>query len=231
MTTYRKEYTMTEHVNKMSSTVKTAPASPDTTLARRDFAKKAIAAGFLTVLPLLALPEEALAWMDGKFHEREDLADAMKVLVKTYSDTRPYPHKFNDALVKAQLSDIDFIVGKGLHKEFAQHYVDTLGVLINKYIKTGVEKFGKDIFLWGIFERTSCSYQLYEHIDITEGQRSFPCPFKPILDQIQKGMGTYNITWDDVHNKWCKLVWNGFAEVAGVQIEVFPGEICKVKVI
>ena len=64
---------MTEHVNKMSSTVKTAHASPDTTLDRRDFAKKAIAAGFLTVLPLLALPEEALAWMDGKFQEREDL--------------------------------------------------------------------------------------------------------------------------------------------------------------
>jgi hypothetical protein len=222
---------MTVHVNETSSTVKAAQASPKTTLDRRDFAKKSIAAGFLTVLPLLTLPEEALAWMDGKFHEREDLADAMRVLVKTYSDIQPYPHKFNDALVKAQLSDIDFIVGKGLHKEFAQHYVDTLGALINKYIKTGVEKFGKDIFLWGIFERTSCSYQLYEHIDITEGQRSFPCPFKPILDQIQKGMGTYKITWDDVHNKWCKLMWNGFAEVSGVQIEVFPGETCKVKVI
>ena len=135
---------MAEHVKEMSSTVKAAQVSPETTLGRRDFAKKAITAGFLTALPLLALPEEALAWMDGKFHEREDLADAMKVLVKTYSDTRPYPHKFNDALVKAQLSDIDFIVEKGLHKEFAQHYVDTLGALINKYIKTGVEKVGKD---------------------------------------------------------------------------------------
>ena len=122
-------------------------------------------------------------------------------------------------------------MGKGLHKEFAQHYVDTLGVLVNKYIKTGVEKFGKDIFLWGVFERTSCSYQLYEHIDIADGQRSFPCPFKPILDQIQKGMGTYSITWDDVHTKWCSLVWNGFAEVAGVQIKILPGETCTVKVV
>ena len=222
---------MTEHVTETSSTVKTAQVSPDTNIDRRDFAKKAIAAGLLSALPLLALPEEAIAWMDGKFAEREDLADAMKVLVKTYSDTRPYPHKFNDALVKAQLRDIDFIVGKGLHKEFAQHYVDTLGVLVNKYIKTGVEKFGKDIFLWGTFERTSCSYQLYEHIDISDGQRSFPCPFKPILDQIQKSMGSYTITWDDIHNKWCKLVWNGFAEVAGVKIKVIPGETCKVQVV
>ena len=222
---------MTEHVTETSSTVEAAQVSPDTNIDRRDFTKKAIAAGLLSALPLLALPEEALAWMDGKFAEREDLADAMKVLVKTYSDTRPYPHKFNDALVKAQLRDIDFIVGKGLHKEFAQHYVDTLGVLVNKYIKTGVEKFGKDIFLWGTFERTSCSYQLYEHIDISDGQRSFPCPFKPILDQIQKSMGSYTITWDDIHNKWCKLVWNGFAEVAGVKIKVIPGETCKVQVV
>ena len=222
---------MTEHVTETSSTAETAQVSPDTTLDRRDFAKKALAAGFLTALPLLALPGEALAWMNGTLPEREDLGDAMKVLVKTYSDTRPYPHKFNDALVKAQLRDIDFIVGKGLHKEFAQHYVNTLGTLINKYIKTGVEKFGKDIFLWGIFERTSCSYQLYEHIDISDGQRSFPCPFKPIMDQIQKSMGSYTITWDDVHNKWCKLVWNGFAEVAGVKIKVIPGETCKVQVV
>ena len=223
---------MADHViEKTSLTASTETASTHQQ-SRRNFAKKAFTtAGILTALPLLAVPKAAEAWMNGTFHEREDLADAFKVLVKTYSDTRPYPHKFNDALVKAQLSDLDFIVGKGLQKEFAQHYVDTLGVLINKYIKTGVEKFGKDIFLWGVFERTSCSYQLYEYIDISDGQRSFPCPFKPILDQIQKGMGTYRITWDDVHTKWCSLVWNGFAEVAGVQIKVLPGETCKVQVV
>jgi hypothetical protein len=223
---------MADHVAQKTSPTVATQAAPAHPVSRRNFAKKAFTtAGILTALPLLVVPKAAEAWMDGTFKERDDLADAFKVLVKTYSDTKPYPHKFNDALVKAQLSDIDFIVGKGLHKEFAQHYVDTLGVLINKYIKTGVEKFGKDIFLWGIFERTSCSYQLYEHIDIADGQRSFPCPFKPILDQIQKGMGTYRITWDDVHTKWCSLVWNGFAEVAGVQVKILPGETCTVKVI
>ena len=80
---------MNEHVTEKSSTVEAAQVSPDTKLDRRDFAKKAIAAGFLTALPLLALPNEALAWMDGTFPAREDLGDAMKVLVKTYSDVRP----------------------------------------------------------------------------------------------------------------------------------------------
>ena len=198
---------------------------------RRDFAKKAVAAGVLSSLSLFTAPDAALAWMDGKFNEREDLGDAFRALVKTYSDTKPYPHKFNDALVKLLLRDLDFAAGKGVEKEFAQHYVLTLGVLINKYVKKAIPKFGKDIFLWGVFERTTCSYQLYEHIDIKDCQRSVPCPFKPILEQIQKGMGTYKIQWEDVCSKWCIPVWTGFAEVAGVKIKVETGETCTVKVL
>jgi hypothetical protein len=199
--------------------------------SRRNFAKKLVGVGFLSSLALASVPESALAWLDGGFSQREDLADAIKELVKTYTDTKPYPHKFNDALVKMHLRNLDFCVRKGIWKERAEHYVWTLGVVVDRHIKKGVEMFGKDAFLWGNFERTSCSYQLYEHIDIKEGERSFPCPFKPILDQIQKGMGTYQITWDDVHNKWCIPVWAGFAKNVGVEVRVEPGETCRVKVI
>jgi hypothetical protein len=52
-----------------------------------------------------------------------------------------------------------------------------------------------------------------------------------MLEQIQKGMGTYKIQWKDVCSKWCIPVWSGFAEVAGVKIKVETGEICTVKVI
>jgi hypothetical protein len=200
-------------------------------LSRREFAVKAFGAGILSSLPLLAVPGAARAWMDGTVLERDDLGAAFKALIKTYSDTDPYPHKFNDGLVKLQLRDLDFAVRQGVDKEFAAHYVDTLGVLINKYIKKAVEQFGKDIFLWGIFERTSCAYQLYENITITKNKRSFPCPFKPLLEHRKDTLGTYKITWDDVHNKWCIPVWRGFAEVAGVKIAVSPGATCEVKVI
>ncbi len=200
-------------------------------LSRREFAVKAFGAGTLSSLALLAVPGAARAWMDGTVLERDDLGAAFKALIKTYSDTDPYPHKFNDGLVKLQLRDLDFAVRQGVDKEFAAHYVATLGVLINKYIKKAVEQFGKDIFLWGIFERTSCAYQLYENIRISKNKRSFPCPFKPILDHRKDTLGTYKITWEDVHNKWCIPVWQGFADVAGVKIAVSPGETCEVKVI
>jgi len=200
-------------------------------ISRRNFAQKLLSIATLSSLAIASVPEAALAWLDGGFAQREDLADALKVLVKTYSDTRPYPHKFNDALVKMHLRNLDFAVRKGLWKERAEHYVWTLGVVVDRHIKKGIEMFGKEAFLWGNFERTSCSYQLYEHINIKEGERSFSCPFKPILDQIQKTIGTYKITWDDVHNKWCIPVWSGFANNVGVEIKVEPGEVCRVKVV
>jgi hypothetical protein len=200
-------------------------------LSRRNFAKKLLGAGALSSLGISIIPGMAQAWLDGSFAQRDDLADAVKVLVKTYSDTTPYPHKFNDALVKMHLRNLDFAVRKGIWKERAEHYVWTLGVVVDRHIKKGIEMFGKDAFLWGNFERTSCSYQLYERIEIKDGERCVPCPFKPILDQIQKGMGTYQITWEDVHNKWCIPVWSGFASNVGVKVEVEPGEICRIKVV
>ena len=199
-------------------------------ITRRNFAKKAMGLSFLSTLTLMNLPQPALAWLDGDFSKREDLEDALKVLVKTYSGSGHYPHKFYDGLVKVHLRNLDFAVRKGLEKEHAQHYVDILGVVVEKYIKKNIPKMGKDIFLWGVFERTSCSYQLYEYIDIKEGERSFPCPYKFILEKIQKSMGTYVITWEDVCEKWCSAVWNGFAEKAGgIPIKIEPGELCKVK--
>ncbi len=198
---------------------------------RRKFFKAFSIAG-LSAAALLGMPRRARAWMDGKFRERQDLADAFKVLEKTYSDITPYPHKFNDALVKLALRDLDFAVKKGFDKEFAAHSVLTLGVPIERHIKPAIAMLGKDCFLWGIFERTSCSYQLFEYIDISKkNERSFPCPYKPILGYIQNVDVQYAITWKDVCEKWCSRTWNGFADTAGVKIKIMPGTTCRVKVI
>ncbi len=199
---------------------------------RRSFFKKCSFAGLLSAGVLMGLPRRAAAWLDGKFHERKDVADAFKALQKTYSDITPYPHKFNDALVKLQLRDLDFAVKKGFDKAFADHFVLTLGVPIERHIKPAIGMLGKDCFLWGIFERTSCSYQLYERINIdTKNERSFPCPYKPLLGHIQGTEVNYDIKWRDVCEKWCSRTWNGFAAKAGVTIEIIPGDTCKVKVI
>ncbi len=201
-------------------------------MKRRDFAKKATGVGFLSALTIMNIPRSANAWLDEEFAERDDLVDGLKVLVKTYSNNEPYLHKFYDALVKIHLRNLDFNVRKGIEADYVEHYANVLTPVIERHIKPAIQKTGnKDFYLWGIFERTSCSYQLYEYIDIKKDERSFPCPYKEILENIQKYLGTYKIEWKDVCSKWCIPVWEHFAEKAGVKVKAEPGEMCKVNVV
>jgi hypothetical protein len=200
-------------------------------MTRRAFAKQAAGIGGISVLALMNLPQLAYGWMDGKLAEREDLGDGLKALIKTYSTNEPYLLKFYDGLVKIHLQSLDFAVRKGVEKEHAEHFVYVLGPVFERHIKPAVQKLGKNIFLWGIFERTGCSYQLYEHINIKEGERSFPCPYKNIVEYLNKEVGTYQIVWNDVCTKWCSLTWNGYAKIAGVEIKIEPGETCRVAVV
>jgi hypothetical protein len=159
--------------------------------------------------------------------EAADLNPAIQMLIQTYTDNMPYPHKFNDALLKAHLTNLDFAVKHNLWKEHAKHEVYILGPIL-EMIKGWVPQQGPDKALYGMFEGNSCNYQLFEKIEVKEGERLFKCPYKEMLE-IVSTLGTHKITWDDVHNKWCIPLWKGFAEKIGIEIEVFPGETCRVK--
>jgi hypothetical protein len=218
--------------NKHDSISITAPtAKQSACISRRDFTRKAAGISAVSLFALMSLPEVAFSWMNGTIAERDDLGDGLKAIIKTYSTTDPYPLKFNEGLVRQHLRTLDFAMRKGVAKENAEHFVYVLGPVLERHIKPAVAKLGKGIFLWGIFERTGCSYQLYEHINIKEGERTFSCPYKRAIEYHNKEIGTYNIKWNDVCANWCSLTWNGFAKVAGVEIKIEPGETCKVSVV
>jgi hypothetical protein len=204
--------------------------SKENEVTRRGFGKALAGLGVVSGLAALGTTKDAYAWLDGGFQEREDLQDALRALVKTYSNTKPYPHKFNDALVKAHLRNLDFAMRHGLEKAFADHEADVLGAVFERHINPAIQRTGrKDMFLWGIFERTSCGYQLYEWIEVKDGERRVPCPYKPILEQIQKSMGTYKITWNDVCKGWCMPRWEAFSKKAGgIKFKVEPGDMCRI---
>jgi hypothetical protein len=226
---------MSAHPNNQEIKDTMASEKPRDEINRRDFSRNILAGGVLSALGLITIPERAEAWLDGNFRNRDDLGDALKMVEKTYSVIEPYPHKFNDALVKLLLRDLDFAVKKGIEKEFCEDYVARLGVLVNKHLQKGVDQFGDDIFLWAMFERTSCGYQLFDHIDIKIGKRSVPCPFKPMLNHLAKEMGTYKIVWEDVCSKWCSPTWHNFIKGAGlmgrINIKVEPGDTCTIRVV
>jgi len=156
-----------------------------------------------------------------------DLTPAIEMLLQTYTDNIPYPHKFNDALVKCHLTNLEFAIKHNLWKEHVEHEVHILGPIL-EMIKRWIPEQGPDKALYGMYEGNSCNYQLFEKIDVREGERRFACPYKEMID-IVGSLGTFNLTWEDVHEKWCIPLWKGFAEKIGIDIEVTPGETCCVK--
>ncbi len=204
-------------------------------LTRRCFGKESLKwGGALTLLTVLNFPGAARAFdylgplKKNKLLERDDLDDALKSLFMTYDSTRPYPHKFNETITKAQLRALEFYMLKGLEKEYAEHYITTMKPLLQR-IKQWVEKEGPEKALTGMFEGTTCSYQLFERITIAPGERSFPCPYKGKIDDCKKWLGTFTINWEDVCSKWCTPTWSGFAKEIGIKLAIQPGEECRVK--
>jgi hypothetical protein len=211
-----------------------------TDLNRRNFAKQTATWGgaALTLLTVFNFPRAAWgagpgnplqAIKENPFVQREDLSDALKSFYMTYDSTSPYPHKFNDVISKGQLETLEFFISKGLVKEYAEHYVATMAPVLQR-VKQIVEKEGPDKGLWGMFEGTSCGYQLFERINVKPGERSFPCPYKTALENCKKWLpDRFTMEWQDVCNKWCIPTWTGFAQGMGIKIAIQTGEICTVK--
>jgi len=202
-----------------------------TQVSRRTFTKQTL---LLSCLSALSFPGTAMAFLEKikkhEFLKRDDIADAVKSLYMTYDGTSKYLHKFNDVVVKSQLHSLQFHILKGIEKEYVAHYLTTMEPPL-KRIKTMVEKEGAEKGLNSMFEGTSCSYQLFERIDVTSGQRSFPCPYKDLLGYCKQYLGTFPITWQEVCTKWCTPTWTGFASKVGIEISVQPGETCMVKLV
>ena len=201
-------------------------------LTRRIFGKRSLQyGGALSVLTVLNFPGASSAFQtrnDSVFLQRDDLQHALKSFYSTYDSTSPYPHIFSDVLTKYHLIALDFFIIKGVEKEYVEHYVETMQPLLRRIGKS-VEQDGPEKGLEGMFEGTTCSYQLFEQINVKPGERSFPCPYKDILELCNKWLRTYNIEWNDVCSKWCTPTWTGFAETMGIKISVSTGDECRVK--
>ena len=203
-------------------------------LSRRDFGKNAF---MLSCLTALGLPRAAHAATAGDFLDkvkndpfiqRDDIHYAIKSYYQTYNCTTPYPHKFNEVITKWHLRSLQFCIDHKIEKDHVDHYVATMAPIL-KRVQARVGTNGPDAALNGMFEGTTCAYQLFEHIDVKEGERTFPCPYKYLLEQCKQYLGTFTINWEDVCGKWCTPVWNGFAKEIGVALTINTGETCSVK--
>jgi len=199
-------------------------------MSRRAFSKQTLLFSFATALSFPAVASAAGMldkFTSDAFLNREDLADAVKSLYMTYDATSPYPHKFNEVLVKTQIRSLQFYMNNKAEKEYVTHYLTTLAPTI-KRIKALVEKEGSERGLYSMFEGTPTSYQLLERINVQPNKRIFPCPYKYMLDNCKKYLLTFSLDWNDICSRWCTPTWTGVAEAIGLKLSVQPGETCTV---
>jgi len=154
------------------------------------------------------------------FEGREKLlGDAVAMAIRTLKDTAPYQHDMNDALVKMHLTSVQFAKDQGCVADYVEHDIKTMQPMLQR-LKGMIEKTGeKEIALAGIFDRTTCLYQLCLDLKSEPGKRSFTFPYTKVLELSRKS-GEFNLTDRDVHELWMKPRLKGYAEVLGVTLDI-----------
>jgi hypothetical protein len=154
------------------------------------------------------------------FEGREDmLGRAVALAIRTLKDATPYQHEMNDALVKMHLNSVQFAKNKGLSQEYVEHDVKTMQPMLQR-MKGIIERTGnKEVALIGMFDRTTCLYQLCMDLKATPGKREFTFPFSTVLS-IGRRIGQFDLTDQEVHELWLKPRLLGYAKVLGVDIDV-----------
>jgi hypothetical protein len=154
------------------------------------------------------------------FEGREEmLGRAVALAIRTLKDAVPYQHEMNDALVKMHLTAVQFAKNTGTIQQFVEHDIKTMMPMLAR-MKGIIEKTGnKEIALIGMFDRTTCLYQLCMDLHGSPGTREFTFPFSTVL-AMGKRIGQFDLSDQEVHEIWLKPRLLGYARVMGVNIEV-----------
>lgn len=154
------------------------------------------------------------------FEGREDeLGKGVALVIKTLQDAMPYPHEMNDALVKALLTQIQFAKNHGMLDELVAHDIATMAPLL-KRIGGMIEKTGqKEMALVGMFDRTTCHYQLALDTVAEPGKRTFTSPYRTVLN-ASKRIGQFDLTEEEIHNVWTIPRIKGYAAAVGVEVSI-----------
>ena len=162
---------------------------------------------------------QMLATSSGFEGREELLGQAVSMAIRTLKDSAPYQHEMNDALVKMHLTSVQFAKNEGVVRDYVEHDVKTMQPMLQR-LKGMIEKTGeKEIALAGIFDRTTCLYQLCLDLKSEPGKRSFTFPYTTVLE-IGKRIGQFDMTPQELHEIWLKPRILGYADVLGVKLNV-----------
>lgn len=154
------------------------------------------------------------------FEGRElELGKAMQLAMKTMANSAGYQHESNDALVKARLQAMQFAKDNNMMEEYVAHDIKTMAP-INKRVGMVIEKTGDtEAALVGLCERTACHYHLVLETEAEPGVRRWKSPWGNVLNACKR-MQMFDLTEQEIHEKWFIPRIKGYAKDMGVDIEV-----------
>jgi len=164
-------------------------------------------------------PNPTLAMTSAIQGREEEFGRAVNVVLKTMADTMPYQHYFNDALVKAHLSHIQFAKDHNLLEDMIDKDQKTMSPMLGR-IKGKIEETGNtELGMIAIFDRTSCFYQMLDEWDSEDGMRRYKEPFGYVLE-FGKRIGQFDMTVDEIHEIYTKPRYHGYAAQLGLKLDV-----------
>ena len=151
--------------------------------------------------------------------EEERLGQAVALALRTLKDGIPYQHEMNDALVKMHLNSVQFAKNKGLTKQYVEHDISTMTPALEAIRAQFVASGDPERALQGLFDRTSCFYQLCLDLEVSPGKRRFTFPYSHVL-AISRRIGQFDLTDAELHEIWLKPRLEGYGRVIGVPLIV-----------
>ena len=164
-------------------------------------------------------PNPTLAMVSPIQGREEEFGQAVNVVLKTMSDTMPYKHYFNDALVKAHLSHIQFAKNHGLLEEMISKDQEAMSPMLGR-IRGKVEEGGDtELGMVAMFDRTSCFYQMLSEWDSEPGVRRYKEPFGYVLE-FGKRIGQFDMTIEEIHEVYTRPRYHGYAAQLGLKLNI-----------
>ncbi len=147
------------------------------------------------------------------------LGKSINMVFKTLSQTQPYQHEVNDALVLLHIAALQFAKNHGLLKEYVEHDRQTMRPINARMGKLIAETGNKELALEAVFDITECHYQLVLETRIEPGKRSWKSPFTKSLPACRR-IGQTDMTEEEIHEVYTRPRLHAYAADMGVEFRV-----------
>jgi len=164
-------------------------------------------------------PNPTLAMTSAIQGREEEFGRAVNVVLKTMADTMPYKHYFNDALVKAHLSHIQFAKDHNLLDDMIDKDQKTMSPMLGRIRGIIDESGNTEMGMVAMFDRTSCFYQMLDEWDSEPGMRRYKEPFGYVLE-FGKRIGQFDMTVEEIHEIYTKPRYHGYAAQLGLKLDI-----------